>query len=427
MDRIELTTGQKALLTLYNGPDFCVNLPFAFKIKGNLDKERLEQSLQKTINDNDVFRFQFEKDEETGKIYQYAVEQVTYKLEERKANGSTYEEKYEDVKKQVYDILAKAKGLFNRLMWDFVLFDMGNDTYIFFARINHLICDGVSIIATLGSIISNYNRVPFKKSLGFEEYIKEQAEFQKTEPYTDMFQKFEPLIESYKSYKPFIQLPEYNRKKTKETYFASVESGPLSEFCKNNRLSLFHISLFFYHAAISAVYQQKDTMIIVPIGTRKSSYTNTIGYLVSACYSRLILEDGKSMREAVVECRNHFLESSKTVPIFFDIYMENSFPHEFLLTYQNQVTNSNKRIPLGEAEIEKITDPGFNPQEVEMNVASMSGIENGDKIIYTLRADEDVFSADMKEKAGKAFVLAARCLAEKDMTFREFCEALDNM
>lgn len=428
MDRIEITYGQKILMSLYNEPDFCVNLSFAFKIKGKIDKAKLEESLQKTIDDNNAFRFKFHKDEETGKIYQYTVEKVEYKLDEREADGNTYEEKYKNVKKQTQKILSEIKCLSDELMWDFILFNMGNE-HIFYVRINHLICDGVAIVATLVNIISNYNGIPLKKSLGLEEFMKEQREFEKTENYFNMFKKLEKQIEDYKSYKSFIKLPEKNRKKTSSRNVAAVESEKLSEFCKKNKLSFFHASLFFYHVAISAVYGKKDTQIIVPIGTRKSSYRNTIGYLVSACFSRLILEDDTSLKEAVMECRDDFFENSKTAPIFFKMFCDNNFSHEFLLTYQNQVTSFDKHIPFGEAEVENIIDQELVgiPQPVEMNVASLSAIETGNNIVFSIRADEDVFSDDMRKKAGKAFILAAKCLAEEDMTFKSFCDTLDKM
>ena len=424
MEKVALTTGQKALMTLYNEEDFCVNLPFAFQIRGKLDKVRLEQALQQTIDDNDVFRFQFEKDAKTGMIYQFLVERVAYRLDERIPAGNTYAEKYEDVKKQVYAILQKAKGLFNSRLWDFVLFDMGDDTHLFFARINHLICDGVSIVAVLSDILSHYNGVPVQKSQGFAAFMKEQEAFQKTPEYAKLFQTFQPLIESYQRYQSFITYPKENRKKTKEVYFTSVESSALTQFCKVHKMSLFHVSLFLYHAAISAVYNKADTMIIVPIGTRKTNYRNTVGYLVSACYSRLLFENDTGMQQAAIACRNHFLESAKIAPIFFDIYVQNGFPHEFLLTYQNQMTNAEKKIPFGEAFVEPLTDPDFNPQEVETNVSTVSGVEKGDKIVYTLRADEDTFPPEMREKAAKAFALAARCLVQEDMTFGAFCKVL---
>ena len=94
------------------------------------------------------------------------------------------------------------------------------------------------------------------------------------------------------------------------------------------------------------------------------------------------------------------------------------------MTYQNQVSNAGRQIPLGQAMVEPITDPDFNPQEVEMNVSAISGVEKGDRIVYTMRADEDAFPLDMREKAAQAFTLAANCLAQEDKTFGEFCSAL---
>lgn len=56
MERYKLTLGQKALMTLYEEKDFCVNLMFAFKIKGNFNRNKLKETLQEVIENNDAFR-----------------------------------------------------------------------------------------------------------------------------------------------------------------------------------------------------------------------------------------------------------------------------------------------------------------------------------------------------------------------------------
>lgn len=429
MKRYELTLGQKALMTLYDEDDFCVNLMFAFKIKGRFDKDKFENILQEIIKNNDAFRFKFYRDKKNNKIYQYIDNKVEYTLDERKTTGDTYDEKYNDIKIQVKNILGNVKCLSDEFMWNFILFDIDKDESIFYVRMNHLICDGVTIVAVLSIIFSLYNGTQIRRSLEFSDFLKEQEAFENSEEYTKLRKKYEMQVDDFKKYKRILQLPKGERSYSIIKYFAIIEISKISDFCKKNKLSYFHISLFLYHIAISYIYKEKDTLITVPMGTRKSKYMNTIGYLLSASFSRLQLKDNMKLQEAAILCRNNFFENSKVAPIFFKEMLDNNYSIEFLLTYQNQAGNFNKHITLGEAEIESITDPELigNTQKVVMNAVSVTAMEIDDKIAYTMRIGEDIYSDEMREKTGKAFILAADCLSRKDMTYREFCDMLDNM
>ena len=67
-------------------------------------------------------------------------------FEEKNIDGNNYSEKYEKVKEYVRKLLTQVKCLSNEFMWDFILFNMGNEESIFYARMNHLICDGVTTL-----------------------------------------------------------------------------------------------------------------------------------------------------------------------------------------------------------------------------------------------------------------------------------------
>jgi hypothetical protein len=85
----ELTLGQRVVMSLYHGLDSCANLQCAFLVSGELDKDRLRQSVQKVIDDNDGLRFRFFREANTGEIYQYMDEELLYQLEERMARCDT--------------------------------------------------------------------------------------------------------------------------------------------------------------------------------------------------------------------------------------------------------------------------------------------------------------------------------------------------
>lgn len=429
MERYKLTLGQKALMTLYEEKDFCVNLMFAFKIKGNFNRNKLKETLQEVIENNDAFRFKFYRDKTDNNIYQYMDDENKLIFEEKNIDGNNYSEKYEKVKEYVRKLLTQVKCLSNEFMWDFILFNMGNEESIFYARMNHLICDGVTIVATLGNILSAYNGIPMKKSLGFSDFLKEQETFENSEEYIKLREKYKIQVDEFKNYERILKLPKINRKYSIIKCFATVDTDKILEFCKSNKLSFFHVSLFFYHVAISYIYKRNDTLITVPIGIRKPQYMNTIGYLLSASFSRLKLDENMKMQDAAILCRNNFFENSKIAPIFFKELIDNKYLIEFLLTYQNQVGNFNKKIMLGDAEIETITDPELigNTQKVIMNAASVTAMEIDTAITYTLRVGKDIYTDEMREKTGQIFNLAAECLSGKNMTFGEFCKILDNM
>ena len=114
---------------------------------------------------------------------------------------------YEKVKEYVRKLLTQVKCLSNEFMWDFILFNMGNEESIFYARMNHLICDGVTIVATLGNILSAYNGIPMKKSLGFSDFLKEQETFENSEEYIKLREKYKIQVDEFKNYERILKLP----------------------------------------------------------------------------------------------------------------------------------------------------------------------------------------------------------------------------
>lgn len=429
MKEYEMMANQTAVNILHNEKDFAVNISFAFKVHGRLDKGRFEKALQKTIDENDAFRFKFHKDELTGKVFQYVVDHVDYSLDERDTVGDTYQERYEDVKRQTYRLLSEVECFSDCLMWDFVLFDMGKDEYIFYARMNHLVCDGVSAVHVVRKIVANYNGIPYRQSGSFEEYINEHEEFKASERFFDMESVLNLSIEKYRNYNGILNLTDTNREPSSMGYFTTIDSAEIAQFCRKNKINLFSVTLFFLHLALSISYGQPNTLVTVVSGNRSVKYTSTIGCLIEACFSELSLDDDTTFKEALIECRDDFFKSIKFGPIYCDFVIKNSIGFETVLTYQNQVKNFNSQVlPLGDATAEDINDPqliGF-PQENEINAIFMSGMESNDMIVYGIDADKKAFPDELKELSVKVFHLAQRCLiSNEDISIGEFKKLLN--
>lgn len=429
MEKFKLNTNQKYVMSVNSNRENCGNLSISFKIKGKLDKVKFEQAVQKTIDNNDAFRFKIHKDENTKEIYQIIYEKVQYKLDERKVAGSTYEDKYKNVEREIQKIYSKVK-FFDSLLWDFVLFEMGDDEFIFWGRVNHIVTDGVSLSITFANIQSYYLGNTPKKSNSYKNYLIEQENWKNSKIYLEKLNKYGIRLNELEKYGGIMNTSDNNDKKTKIdfSYFATIGDEKLSEFCKKNKMSLFHVCLYLFHAALSAIYHRKDIRITVPVGTRKYDYINTIGCLSSMCWSRLIFRDNMSMREAAIICRNNYFENLKMDIIITEKIIKSGQPLDFVITYQNQITNFQKSIPFDEATIEFITDSDFGKEgsEMEKVIVALSAVETVNNAILTLISDKDAFPIEKRNDAKKAFELAVRCLTERDMTFLEFCEMVEN-
>lgn len=66
----KLITEQQLLRGMMGGKDSCANCLAMFKIHGEIDMDRLEAAVQKTIDNDPALRLVFETDE-SGEVYQH--------------------------------------------------------------------------------------------------------------------------------------------------------------------------------------------------------------------------------------------------------------------------------------------------------------------------------------------------------------------
>lgn len=428
MKKIEITPEQRYICSIYGGDEICGSIALSFSIKGKLDKKRFENAIQLIIDNNDVFRYSFSKDEETGKIYQVISDKVVYKLDERFPEGNTYEEKYSNINSRATEIYGDTK-IIGTSLWDFILFNMGNDDYIFFGRMNHLISDGVSLSVLFANIVAYYNDFPIKSTKSYEEYIAEQNDIKKSNKYSLQAEKCKDIISDYKMYEQMTD--EYKKDdeiiNMKWNFLNSYGNDKLNAFCKENKMSMFHVTLFLMHLGISMIYNNNSSIVNVAMGTREKDYANTIGVLASFCWSRVKFSDDISIRDAAVTCRNDYFENSKANMIVSEYMRENKLPVIFVITYQNQISNVKKEIFLGEAKIEFINDPEFLKENGQTNdmIMAISATESDGKTNCSMYSAMDILPEGHINIMQRAFELGIKCLTENDMTFAEFRRAFE--
>ncbi len=422
MEKIKLIPIQKAIMCFSEPRIYSPSLAGVFMIEGKVDKKKLETVIDEIVHKNDAFSYRFIYDEKDDEVYQYKAEDTSYTLDERTASGGTEEEKLQDIRDQIAEIrrIDVEGNLKGEVPWNIVLFDMGDDKYILYARLFHLITDGMSIGILINKIITGYNGAPVMESANMSDYLKDTFEHIGSSEYEELLQKNDDLIKSHKEYKPFLSVPQgVERKFARYSDFITLKKDKLAEVCRKNRLSYFHVALLMAHTMFSVVFDRNETRLTIPIGPRKKKYTATIGPLLEAYFSRIKLDEDKTMLENTIECRNFNLRETKLSSIMPDVIIQNDLPLECIVTYQSYISNFGEQMPFGEAKARAYSDNGMMDYYYS-NCLSLSGVETDEAVILTLRNDDMLMSKEQVAEGVKVFEAVYKCLTEQDMTFGEF-------
>lgn len=402
---------QKTLIAITDGTDSCMNTSIALRIHGELDIPRLRQSIRKVIANNDALRLVFVQGED-GEVWQHVLEECWYEMEVRHVEGATLEVREQLAVAQFSKFLTDHKKLDGNRMFDFVLFDLQEEKYLFLANMNHLITDGIGNMLTISKIVSAYNDVDLpENNKSYMDFLDEEMTFAQSDVGKAQMDYW---YSESKGYKNFIELPKENRRKSKAAPRFTLELQAVQDFARAHKTSPFVVSLFLFHASLSATYGVMDTAINFAEGNRSREFRQTLGYLTTPVFHRLRIGPEMTIR--------HAFELSKTKSAE---NMNNSRlgslakPSMFLITYQNY--RQNQKISFGKASAEPY--PGIFGESAWDFFTLLVG-ETEDKLVHIIACDEDVFPATIMEKFSGYYKLALQCLIGEDMTFADFCKSI---
>jgi hypothetical protein len=303
--------------------------------------------------------------------------------------------------------------------WNIILFDMGDDDHILYIRLIHLISDGMSMGILMKSIVSGYNGMPMTETFGVTKFIEDFDEMINSGELAAQLEKYDDLIKGHIAYKPFLKIPEYDeRNYAKYGEFVTLKKEKLDEVCRKNRLSFFHVTLIMAHTMFSLLHGRSETRLTIPVGTRKKKYMATIGLLSEMYFSRIELDDSKTMLENALMCRDLNLREVRTSPIMPYVITENALPIECVISYQSYITNFNEVIPFGEAKAKTFSDMALMDYYYS-NFLCISAVETDTEIRLTLRNDGMLMNNEQEAEGIKIFNAVYDCLTKQDMTFAE--------
>ena len=423
-----LTVNQRILTGLGDSQVFVPINMVTVKIDGEIDRKKLEKTINDLIRDNDAFSYKFHFNKDDKELYQYLDDGVVYKLDERICEGSTYEEKYDYVRRGVHELRnSMSLNIGNDIVpWAFVLFNLGGEEHIFCMMICHLIADGAANEIISQQIINRYNDRPVKNGPGMSELIKEQDEYYESEEYKNLLEKKAEEIKRTLEYKPFLVIKPNGTGEAYTEKLFDIEKKDIEEFCQKKRLGYFHLMMYLLHLTLTVFYEKNETRVYTNVMNRNNKYMNTVGHAFGSFFSTFELDKEKKLSDSAIDCRNKYLRGRELVPVYSEIVAEKKYAIECGLSYANFLSNYDKMIDFGKAKACVLDDPTFRDEGVA-NMMVIFGIETDDAILLNLFTNDYILSLEETEKFGNIIRKGLEYLIE-DKTVGEFideCKKID--
>lgn len=315
-----VTPAQKVImLTTMNRPyDSTFNLPMLLKVAGNLDTDRLARVFDRIVAENDNFRSVFIREGDGG--FQRILDRGP-RLEVKDALGETEAQREAYVQSQVETDANTPYDLSTAPPVKIELWKTGPDSYYLYFCIHHVIADGITLSFIVRDINRYYNQpemldTPLKKAKQIGDFVKWKWDYMASEKGRESYKFWEKELSGLKMAEPVLP----DKIETYPEIFGDYVAFLLQEdtihransLVKQERSSLFTITLAVYHLFVYALTGEKDNFLFLATATRTSPEIKDIyGNLVDLLHSRGTIDENVTVREylrAVNERTRRFME-----------------------------------------------------------------------------------------------------------------------
>ncbi len=282
------------------------NLPGAFEIIGNLDKEQLKEAIRKLIERHEALRTYFEMVE--GFLVQRIMENIDIELEEVEAE----EDDVQDIIKRFIRPFDLSVAPIFRVM----LIKINEQRHLLAIDIHHIIADGSSIAILVKDFIALYSdvRLPeltvqYKDYATHQNILSESPEMKKYEEFwMDRLSGEIPVLNMASDYKrPPVQ--SFEGDKIEFTVDSDL-TAEIKKISSENNATLYMTMLAVYNILLSKYSAQDDIIVGSPVAGRlDQELENVIGMFVNTLPMRNTPSLSKSFVEFLSEVRENTLKS----------------------------------------------------------------------------------------------------------------------
>ncbi len=402
------------------------NIPRAIMVKGALDRERLEQSINDLIKRHETLRTSFETIE--GEIVQIVHKEVNLKVTSiEAANGDITE-----ILKQFVQPFDLKKAPLLRVG----LVELAKEEHILLLDVHHIISDGTSMSLILQELVKLYEDkeipvlpIQYKDFSAWQNDLFKTGVIEKQEKYwLDTLAGDIPVLNLPTDYpRPSVQ----SFKGDKVTFELNAElCERLTELAVNMDSTLYMVLLSAYNVLLYKYTGQEDIIIGSPIaGRRHVDLENIIGMFVNMLVMRNAPSGNKIFIEFLTEIRENTLEAYDNQDYQFEelvekLNLKRDLSRNPLFDVAFTLHNSSN------AAIET-SSLSFTPYGLENNISkfdiSLDVVEGNDRIVLSFEYCTDLFKMETMNRLSTHYVNILRQITDKPEVRLAKIEILSDM
>ncbi|WP_394773118.1 amino acid adenylation domain-containing protein [Flavobacterium sp.] len=268
------------VLSQFEDTSLAYNMPVALQLKGDLDVLKFEESFLFLINRHEVLRTSFQLNG-SGEVHQFitSVDDLNFNL--NYVDFSLDNKKETAITNYIAQQNAIAFNLEHAPLLRVSLIKSGDQEYVFFMTMHHIIGDGWSSELLVKEIVTIYNALIESKEVNLPALkiqYKDYAVWLNQELQQDLYKVSEKYwLNQFSGLLPVIELPGYKKRPLVKTYngdflnhqFSNTFLEKLKVFSKKQDVTLFMALMAGINTLLSRYTGQQDIIIGSPIAGRE--------------------------------------------------------------------------------------------------------------------------------------------------------------
>lgn len=424
-DHYPVSMSQKRILLLSSKRenDISWNISWAYTVKGDLDKNKLEEAFRYLVERHEILKTSF------GVMKGEPVQIVGYSVEFHIEYGDLNNKTIDEAVKEFIKPFNLEKAPLIRVG----LFKMDENEHLLLLDIHHIIADATSAQILLHEIESLYNGVKLPVlPIQFRDYAVWQNNLLRSGV---LEQQKEYWIDKFRNEIPLLNLPyDYPRNELAEPrggkLYAEIDEDltyKLKRLASRTGTSLFMVLVSIYFIVIWKFSSQSEITIGVPIaGRTHARLEKLIGMLVNIIVLKQSINSEKSFMDLLMDVKEDFLESCENgeYPFYelvndLNIIPKNNRNPLFDVSFVMQNTGS-QTIDMGDT-LKFI--PHEHDNGISRNDILIEAIEAEHKIRLIVEYNLNLFNMETLQNIVSAYLKIANIVCEnitvrlRDITF----------
>ncbi|HVI48024.1 MAG TPA: amino acid adenylation domain-containing protein, partial [Chitinophaga sp.] len=393
------SSSQKRLYMLHHveGTDNSYNIPRAFRVKGNLDRTRLETCFATLIARHDALRTGFEmKDGVPVQIVQKA---VPFSIGYTKATPQEQE--------QLIRSFVRTFDLSTPPLLRAHLFDFGTNNQLFIFDMHHIISDGVSAGLFIGELIQLYNdEIPEPVVFQYKDFAVWQHDLLSADAFKDQESYW---LQQFADEAPVLNMQTDYPRPVRKTYegrriqaiLPEVISQPLEQTGMQLGYTLHQLLLAAFKVLLYKYSGNEDIVVGTPVAGRTRAELDKVqGVFINTLAIRSYPAGKKAFRDFLAEVSQSTLDALKNQDYPFELLIDKLnlrrdasrnplFDVMFSLLHENRDV-----LPLGDATLEPLNDICYTSKFDLL----LEGVRTGSQLKLNLEYSTELFSDATAER-----------------------------